>query len=236
MRSTMFLSSAIIASSKFVSKYQFTNSRHVKLQSLINNPEINIVISTGSAGTGKTLIACQEAIKMLKESSIDKIVITRPVVTVEEDLGYLPGTLEAKVYPFMVPIYDYFLEHYTKDTLNTMMHNGKVEVSPLAFMRGRTFKNSIIIADEMQNTTPNQMKMILTRLGENSKLIINGDLEQNDLQQYNGLQNIVDLLEKKYSNNLHEMYQDGFGYIHLDKSCIKRHPIIEKIIDLYNTN
>jgi phosphate starvation-inducible PhoH-like protein len=170
---------------------------------------------------------------MLKESEVEKIVITRPTVTVEENLGYLPGSLEDKVYPFLIPIYDYFLEHYTKENLMTMIHNGKLEVSPLAYMRGRTFKNTVIIADEMQNTTPNQMKMILTRIGENSKLIITGDLEQNDLSTYNGLQNIVDLIEKKYEDNYHGMLKDGFGYIHLDDSCIHRHPIIEKIINLY---
>jgi phosphate starvation-inducible PhoH-like protein len=218
---------------KYVEKYTLTNPKQIKLQKMITNQNINIVITTGAAGTGKTLIACQEAIKMLKTSAINKIIITRPVVTVEEDIGYLPGNLEDKVYPFMVPIYDYFLEHYTKDNIHTMMQNGKLEVSPLAFMRGRTFKNAIIIADEMQNTTPNQMKMILTRVGENSKLIINGDLQQNDIGKYNGLQNLVDLLEKKYNTDCYKMYKDGFGYIHLDNSCIKRHPIIEKIINLY---
>jgi phosphate starvation-inducible PhoH-like protein len=235
MRPSIITLLAITATitAKYVEKYTLTNPKQIKLQKMITNQNINIVITTGAAGTGKTLIACQEAIKMLKTSTINKIIITRPVVTVEEDIGYLPGNLEDKVYPFMVPIYDYFLEHYTKDNIHTMMQNGKLEVSPLAFMRGRTFKNAIIIADEMQNTTPNQMKMILTRVGENSKLIINGDLQQNDIGKYNGLQNLVDLLEKKYNTDCYKMYKDGFGYIHLDNSCIKRHPIIEKIINLY---
>lgn len=222
------------AKGSFTPKYTLRNPLQVKLQTFINDPKLSIIISTGAAGTGKTLIACQEAIRMLKENEINKIIITRPTVTVEENLGYLPGSMEDKVYPFLVPIYDYFLEHYTKENLMTMINNGKLEVSPLAYMRGRTFKNAIIIADEMQNTTPNQMKMILTRIGENSKLIITGDLEQNDLAEYNGLQNIVDLLDKKYKDEYYLMIKDGFGYVHLDNSCIQRHPIIEKIINLYN--
>jgi phosphate starvation-inducible PhoH-like protein len=233
MRIKSLILSSVVVSSTFLHKYVLRHPKQIKLQGFINNPKLDIVITTGVAGTGKTLIACQEAIRMLKESEVEKIVITRPTVTVEENLGYLPGSLEDKVYPFLIPIYDYFLEHYTKENLMTMIHNGKLEVSPLAYMRGRTFKNTVIIADEMQNTTPNQMKMILTRIGENSKLIITGDLEQNDLSTYNGLQNIVDLIEKKYEDNYHGMLKDGFGYIHLDDSCIHRHPIIEKIINLY---
>tara|TARA_B110000971_G_C20026424_1_gene509076 strand:- start:2391 stop:3095 length:705 start_codon:yes stop_codon:yes gene_type:complete len=233
MRIISIILTLVSVSSTFVQKYTLKHPKQIKLQGYINNPKLDVIISTGGAGTGKTLIACQEAIRMLKESEVEKIVITRPTVTVEENLGFLPGSLEDKVYPFLIPIYDYFLEHYTKENLMNLIHNGKLEVSPLAYMRGRTFKNAVIIADEMQNTTPNQMKMILTRIGENSKLIITGDLEQNDLSTYNGLQNIVDLLDKKYQNNFHGMIKDGFGYIHLDDSCIQRHPIIQKIINLY---
>jgi len=218
----------------FQVKYTLKMPQQIKLQNYINDPKLSVIVNTGSAGTGKTLIACQEAIRMFKEKEIEKIIITRPTVTVEENLGYLPGSLEDKVYPFLVPIYDYFLEHYTKDKLMTLIQNGKLEVSPLAYMRGRTFKNSIIIADEMQNTTPNQMKMILTRIGENSKLIITGDLDQNDLTTCNGLQNLVDLLKQKYNDDYYQMIKDGFGYVHLDNSCIQRHRIIEKIINLYN--
>jgi phosphate starvation-inducible PhoH-like protein len=216
----------------FAVKYSITNAKQLKYQSAINCKKTNIIISTGPAGTGKTLIACQEAIKLLKESDIDKIIITRPVVTAEENLGYLPGTFQDKLYPYMIPIYDYFLEHYTKDSLANLINTEKLEIAPLAYMRGRTFKNAIIIADEMQNTTPLQMKMILTRIGENSKLIITGDLDQNDIKVYNGLQNLLDLINIKYPL-YHELVKDGIQYINLDKSCIQRHPIIEKIIDLY---
>jgi phosphate starvation-inducible PhoH-like protein len=141
----------------------------------LQNSKIPIVIVTGPAGTGKTMIACNEAIVSLKEKKINKIIITRPLVTVEENIGYLPGTIEEKLYPFMVPIYDYFLEYYTKEQVNTLINNGRLEIAPLAFMRGRTFSNTFVIADEMQNSSPNQFKMLLTRMGENSKLVITGD-------------------------------------------------------------
>jgi len=236
MKLTSILLSVTPIVSNFIPKYTLKNAKQLKLQNYIQNSKIDIVICTGAAGTGKTMIACQEAIKMLKYAEINKIVITRPTVTVEENLGYLPGTMEDKIYPFLIPIYDYFLEHYTKENLMTLIRNGKLEVSPLAYMRGRTFKDTFIIADEMQNTTPNQMKMLLTRIGQNSKMIITGDLEQNDLNTYNGLQNIVDLLENKYKQYDHkdyQMFKDGFAYINLDNSCIERHKIIEKVIDLY---
>jgi len=245
MKLATLLFTLIPVSSNFVPKYVLKNPKQIKLQNYIKNPNIDIVISTGAAGTGKTMIACQEAIRMFKQGIYTKILITRPTVTVEENLGYLPGTLEDKIYPFLIPIYDYFLEHYTKENLMTMIRNGKLEVAPLAYMRGRTFKNTFIIGDEMQNTTPNQMKMLLTRIGENSKMVITGDLEQNDVNTYNGLQNIIDLLEKKYIQNNwttkdnnkivinYDMIKDGFAYINLDDSCIERHPVVQKVVELY---
>jgi len=232
MRITLILYSLLQASSTFIPKYTLTNSKQIKYQNMINNKKLQIIIVNGPAGTGKTMIACQEAIKMFKNNEKSKIIITRPVVTVEENIGFLPGNLEDKLYPYMIPVYDYFLEYYTKETLTSLITSNKIEIAPLAFMRGRTFKDAIIIADEMQNTTPNQMKTILTRIGENSKLIIMGDLEQKDLNVYNGLQNLIDLLNNKYPN-YYPMDKDGFGYIYLDKSCIKRSPIIEKILNLY---
>lgn len=223
-----------LLTSAFVTKYILKNSKQIKFQEFINNPKLSIVVCTGPAGTGKTMIPCQEAIMKLKNEEVNKIIITRPAVSAEENLGFLPGTFEDKVYPYMIPIYDYFLEHYTKEGLNTLIRSGKLEISPLAFMRGRTFKNAIIIADEMQNTTPSQMKMILTRIGDNSKLIITGDLQQNDINiETNGLQELVNLLDNKYTE-YHLMLKDGFGYINFDNSCIQRSPIIEKILNLYN--
>lgn len=145
------------------------------------DPAVKIVVATGAAGTGKTLFACQEAIYQLKQSNIQKIILTRPLVSVDEEtLGYLPGTLENKMDPWTRPIFDIFHEYFSKQEVEKMMYNNIIEISPLAYMRGRTFKYSWIIADEMQNSSPNQMLMMTTRLGIGSKLIITGDLQQSD--------------------------------------------------------
>jgi phosphate starvation-inducible PhoH-like protein len=222
-----------ILSTKFTTKYELTNSKQIKLQNIIQNDNNKIIVVTGVAGTGKTMIACNEAIKMFKENKINKIVITRPTIPVDgEDLGFLPGTLQNKIYPYLIPVYDYFLDHYTQDQLLNLINSKKIEVCPLAYMRGRTFKNTIILADEMQNTTPNQMKMILTRLGINSKIIITGDLEQSDILKYNGLQNLLELMDQKYPE-YYKMIENNIAKIELDESCIQRSEIIKTIINLY---
>ncbi len=203
-----------------------------KYKSVLFNNNVPIVLCTGPAGTGKTMISCNVAIQQLKEKTINKIIITRPTVTVEENIGFLPGTLEDKLYPFMVPIYDYFLEFYTKDQINSLISNGRLEVAPLAFMRGRTFENSFIIADEMQNSSKNQFKMLLTRIGYNSKLVITGDLEQNDLGINNGLSDFIKLLEIKYPT-IESKKELGINHIIFDRSSIRRHEIIQKILDIY---
>ncbi len=146
---------------------------------------VKIVVGTGAAGTGKTLFACQEAIQKFKQGEVQKIIITRPLVSVEqEDIGFLPGTLENKMDPWTRPIFDIFREYYSKTEIEKMMYNNIIEISPLAYMRGRTFKYSWIIADEMQNSSPNQMLMMTTRLGIGSKLVITGDLQQSDKMPY----------------------------------------------------
>lgn len=225
------LLSSIVCKAHFVSKYVLTHPKQLKFQSLIQNNNLPIVIAAGPAGTGKTMIACNEAIKLLKESKINKIIITRPAINVEENIGFLPGTLEKKMLPYMMPIYDYFLDYYTMDNIESLIANNKLEISPLAYMRGRTFKDCIIIADEMQNSSINQMKMLLSRIGSNSKLLITGDLEQSDISD-NGFKHVLKLLELKYTEK-YKMYNDGFGVVDLDKTCILRHEIIEKIIELY---
>jgi phosphate starvation-inducible PhoH-like protein len=225
------IKSNFVCKTQFVSKYVLTHPKQLKFQSLIQNNNLPIVIASGPAGTGKTMIACNEAIRLLKESKINKIIITRPAINVEENIGFLPGTLEKKMMPYMLPIYDYFLDYYTMDNIDNLITNNKLEISPLAYMRGRTFKDCIIIADEMQNSSINQMKMLLSRIGSNSKLLITGDLEQSDITD-NGFKHVLKLLEIKYPEK-YKMFNDGFGTIDLDKSCILRHEIIEKIIDLY---
>lgn len=228
---------AIVTSLK-VQKYDNVLSHMLKNNQIIYknalaNYNIPIVVCTGAAGTGKTMIACYEAIKLLQKDKIKKIIITRPTVTVEENLGFLPGTLEDKLYPFMIPIYDYFSEFYTKDQMFRLIKEGTIEIAPLAFMRGRTFTNAFVIADEMQNSSPSQFKMLLTRIGTDSKLVINGDLNQNDLSGPSGLKDFLELVDRKYTSN-NELALDGFSIINLENDCIQRHKIIEHILSIYN--
>jgi phosphate starvation-inducible PhoH-like protein len=186
-----------------------------------------VVVTYGPAGTGKTCLACVNAIHKLKENKIDKIVITRPVVTVEEEnIGFLPGNIERKMDPLIRPIYDIFMDFYSKKEINDLVINNKIEIAPLGFMRGRTFKNAFIIADEMQNSTPNQMLMLLTRLGINSKLVISGDLEQSDLLGKNGLYDFMTKLEKKESEH-------PFYLVKMNETDIQRSSIVENVLMLY---
>jgi phosphate starvation-inducible PhoH-like protein len=194
----------------------------------LNNYKSKILISTGPAGCGKTLFACQKAAIDLLSNNINKVVITRPVVSVDEELGFLPGNIIKKMDPWTKPIFDIFLEYYSKSELDLMLKNEKIEICPLAFMRGRTFKNTFVIADEMQNSCPNQMKMLTTRLGENSKLIITGDLEQSDLSKENGLQDFINKL------NIFNDTTDLIHHIHFTNKDIERSEIVKKIIDIYN--
>jgi phosphate starvation-inducible protein PhoH len=131
----------------------------------------SIVLGVGPAGTGKTLFACTSAIQMLQRGDIHKIVLTRPVVAVEEELGFLPGNMVMKMDPWTRPIFDIFLEFYAQKDIDAMVQSGTIEISPLAYMRGRTFKRAFIIADEMQNSSPNQMLMLITRIGDGLSLI-----------------------------------------------------------------
>jgi phosphate starvation-inducible PhoH-like protein len=221
-----------ITNSLFIPKYEYKNPAQIKYNYYIESKKFPIVVTTGLPGTGKTMIACHTAIKLFQQGKYKKIIITRPTVSVDEDLGFLPGTLNNKMHPFLIPIYDYFLDYYTNDQLTCLINSNKLEISPLAYMRGRTFSDSIVIADEMQNSSINQIKMLLTRIGSNSKIILTGDLNQSDINGMNGLENFYNLLMIKYPEYF-KMLLDGFAYINLDKSCIERHEIISKIIELY---
>ena len=164
------------------------NLKQRYLISLLENPNKHINFAIGPAGTGKTLIATLYAIKSLREGLVRKIVITRPAVSVDEQHGFLPGTLVEKMGPWTRPMFDIFEEYYSTGQIEKMVKDNVIEIAPLAYMRGRTFKDAIIIADEMQNATDSQMKMLLTRIGDNSKIVVTGDLEQFDRgYQQNGL-------------------------------------------------
>jgi phosphate starvation-inducible PhoH-like protein len=193
---------------------------------LLSNPEKYIVFAIGPAGTGKTLLGVQMAIKSLQEQAVDKIVITRPAVSVDEEHGFLPGTLNEKMAPWTRPIFDVFEEHYSTKEIAKMMDDGVLEISPLAYMRGRTFKHSFIIADEMQNATPSQMKMLLTRLGEGSKMAVTGDLQQADRPSQNGLLDFISLFNKSKTHK-------GVDLVKFDQKDIERHKAVKEILKIY---
>jgi len=185
----------------------------------------SIVLAIGPAGTGKTMLAVQMGIKLFQEGVVDKIIVTRPAVSVDEDLGFLPGTLNEKMAPWTRPIFDVFGEYYQTKEVAKMLEEGVIEISPLAYMRGRTFKNAFIIADECQNTTVNQMKMLLTRLGEGSKMVVTGDLAQADRMSDNGLVDFCNLLAGK---NLQHIDLAQF-----DHKDIERHNAVKEVLAVY---
>jgi phosphate starvation-inducible PhoH-like protein len=177
----------------------------------------SIVVASGPAGCGKTLFACKAAAHALITNRVENIVITRPAVSVGEDIGFLPGKLEKKMEPWVKPMFEIF----EKDRIQK-----SVEIVPLAYMRGRTFKKSFIIADEMQNSTPNQMKMVLTRLGEGSKMVVTGDLDQSDLNLVNGLCDFFYRIRDREDLE----YIDQIVFSNED---IQRHPAIGEVLGVY---
>ena len=194
----------------------------------IENQNTNIVFAVGPAGTGKTLISTLAGIKLLKSNRINKLVITRPAVSVDEQHGFLPGTLQEKMAPWTRPIMDVFEEYYTPEQIEYMLTDNKIEIAPLAYMRGRTFKDAYIIADEMQNATDNQMKMLLTRLGTGSKIIVTGDLDQHDRgYESNGLKMFMERLSKNNSEIIKNVL--------FDTKDIERHPAVAEVLRLYAT-
>jgi phosphate starvation-inducible PhoH-like protein len=192
----------------------------------LQNDETSIVFAIGPAGTGKTMLAVMHGIKLYQEGLVDKIIVTRPAVSVDEDLGFLPGDLNEKMAPWTRPIFDVMGEYYKQSDIAEMLKEGVIEISPLAYMRGRTFKNAYIIADEMQNATVNQMKMLLTRLGEGSKMVVTGDLAQADRRSDNGLINFTNLLASK--PNLKHI-----DIVEFDHKDIERHDAVREVLDIY---
>lgn len=193
----------------------------------LENESKSIVFATGPAGTGKTMLATLWAIKEYQAGNCDKIVITRPNVAVDDkDIGYLPGDIFAKLMPWCMPILDVFKEYFSIDEVKTMIEEEIIELVPIAFIRGRTFKHSIVIVDESQNTTINSMLSILTRIGEGSKMVVTGDVKQSDRGKDNGLN---DFLGKVANNpNLEHIEVVRFDY-----RDIQRHPAVREILKLY---
>ena len=195
---------------------------------LLTDPQKLIIFATGPAGTGKTMLAVMAAIQAYQEGECNRIVITRPAIGVDDEQhGFLPGDLNAKMAPWTRPIMDVFAEYYRPIEITKMLEEQIIEVSPLAFMRGRTFKKSWIIADEMQNATPSQMKMLLTRLGDSSKMVVTGDTQQADRKENNnGLLDFKSLVAQ-YENC---KFVSGVEFAGRD---IHRHPAVVEVLKIY---
>ena len=186
----------------------------------------DIVFAVGPAGTGKTYMAVAYAVSLFVEGKINRLILSRPAVEAGERLGFLPGDMKEKIDPYLRPLYDALYEMMPGEEIDRKMVNNLIEIAPLAFMRGRTLNKSFIILDEAQNTLSTQMKMFLTRLGQDSKMVITGDLSQKDLpdNSKSGMQDAMEKLEKV----------KDIGFVHLNSSDVCRHSLVEKIINAYD--
>ena len=186
----------------------------------------DIVFAVGPAGTGKTYMAVAYAVSLFVEGKINRLILSRPAVEAGERLGFLPGDMKEKIDPYLRPLYDALYEMMPGEEIDRKMINNLIEIAPLAFMRGRTLNKSFIILDEAQNTLSTQMKMFLTRLGQDSKMVITGDLSQKDLPDNakSGMQDAMEKLEKV----------KDIGFVHLNSSDVCRHSLVEKIINAYD--
>ena len=186
----------------------------------------DVVFAVGQAGTGKTYLAVAYAVSLFVEGKINRLILSRPAVEAGERLGFLPGDMKEKIDPYLRPLYDALYEMMPGEEIDRKMVNNLIEIAPLAFMRGRTLNKSFIILDEAQNTLSTQMKMFLTRLGQNSKMVITGDLSQKDLPDNakSGMQDAMEKLEKV----------KDIGFVHLNSSDVCRHTLVEKIINAYD--
>jgi phosphate starvation-inducible PhoH-like protein len=200
--------------------------RQAEFVNLLKDKNKKIILVCGPAGTGKTLFSTQYGIKNFLLGIYEKLVFTRPSVAVDENIGALPGTLIEKMAPWIRPIYDVVNQFITQKEIENLLEENRIEIAPLGFMRGRTFKNTWIVADEMQNCTVEQMKMLMTRLGENSRLIITGDLEQSDLhRKLNGLDDFLIRFKGKRS--------DSITSFEFEPTDIQREEVIKEILEIY---
>ncbi len=202
--------------------YPRSATQALYIQEMMKN---ELVFGLGPAGTGKTYLAVALAVSMMLEGKIDKIILSRPAVEAGENLGFLPGDLKEKVDPYLRPLYDALYEMLPAEQVDKKISLGEIEIAPLAFMRGRTLSNAFVILDEAQNTTPMQMKMFLTRLGENSRMVVNGDLSQVDLPRgiISGLRDALDILKDT----------PGIGSVRFSAADVVRHGLVAKIVKAY---
>lgn len=205
--------------------YSSIQAKNSKQKDYMSSFQGNLVtFGLGPAGTGKTYLCASVALADLIDQKVEKIVVTRPVLDIE-DLGYLPGDIYEKFAPYFQPIKDVFEEHIGKSFIENLIKNGKIEIAPLAYMRGRSFKNAWIILDEAQNTTPKQMELFLTRLGENCKVVVNGDLRQKDIPGESGLSQSLRVLQKVSS----------VGIVEFFKEDVVRSSLVQEVVDAYET-
>jgi phosphate starvation-inducible PhoH-like protein len=214
---------------KSVFETKFTRPKNIHQEqyvSMLKHKSKKIIVASGPAGTGKTLFATEYGVRNLLLGVYDKLIFTRPSVSVDEDLGYLPGTLEEKMAPWVRPIYDILYQFIGPKEVLQYMEDKVIEIAPLGYMRGRTFKNAWIVADEMQNSTISQMKMLLTRLGENSRIVITGDLDQFDrVGETNGLEDFLRLFKGKRSSSI-----TSFEF---ERNDIQREDVVKEVLDIY---
>ena len=214
-------SSAATSSRRMVSPRSLNQQAYVKAMT-----DHDMVISVGPAGTGKTYLAVAMAAAALLEKRVKRLVLARPAVEAGEKLGFLPGDLAEKVNPYLRPLYDALYDMLGYEKVGRMLERGMIEVAPLAFMRGRTLNDAFVILDEAQNTTPEQMKMFLTRIGYNSRAVINGDITQTDLPKsmLSGLREAIDVLSDV----------EGISFVYFDEHDVVRHPLVQKIVAAYD--
>jgi len=186
---------------------------------------VPVVVGTGPAGTGKTMLACNAASKALVTGRVERLILTRPAVSVDEQHGYLPGNLDDKMEPWTRPLFDSLYRFMHPKKVKDMMYDRQIEICPLAYMRGRTFDNAWVIGDEMQNSTPSQMKMLLTRIGEDSKMVVIGDMDQHERGfEDNGLRDLVQRLD----DNLEDIARISFS-----QDDVVRNEVIKQILKMY---
>ena len=218
----------------FEKKFTVPKNIHQEMYcKLLKTKNKKIVIANGPAGTGKTLFATEFGVRYFLTNTYEKLIFTRPSVSVDEELGFLPGTLEEKMAPWVRPIYDVLYNFLSPKEVVQLMEEKVIEIAPLGYMRGRTFKNAWIVADEMQNSTVSQMKMLLTRLGENSRLVVTGDLQQFDRAfEQNGLDDFLRKFRTKREAS--EQKSESIAAFEFEKSDIQREEVVKEVLDIYD--